>query len=95
MLKTLSICESNDAYSRKFMEAKLQIPWNRDYMDGTLIVRAEYGIIDWLVGLWRIEKNLQTLRGRGIAMESIVCMCVCGEKIRLQLLYFFLNVRTG
>lgn len=48
------------------MEAKLQIPWNRDSMDGTLIVRVEYGIIDWLVGLWRVEKNLQTLRGKGV-----------------------------
>lgn len=89
MLKTLSICESNDAYSRKFMEAKLQIPWNRDYMDGTLIVRAEYGIIDWLVGLWRIEKNLQTLRGRGIAMESCVYVCVRRKNQTPIVIFFF------
>lgn len=66
------------------MEAKLQIPWNRDSMDGTLIVRVEYGIIDWLVGLWRVEKNLQTLRGKGVLRWRV---CVRGEKI--QLLYFF------
>lgn len=72
------------------MEAKLQIPWNRDSMDGTLIVRVEYGIIDWLVGLWRVEKNLQTLRGKEVYCDGEF---VCAEK--RSNCYIFLNVRIG